>query len=116
MSKTVPQMWNFQTHGDLFRYLAAWGLSCGPWDLLLQHMDFLAGFSCGSEGKESACNSGDLGLIPGLGRSSGEGKGYPLQCSGLESFTELHTPWGCKESEVTKQLSLTSVAVAQSLP
>ena len=34
---------------------------------------------CGSAGKESACNAGDLGLIPGLGRPSGEGKGYPLQ-------------------------------------
>ena len=40
-------------------------------------------FSRGSSGKESACNEGDLGLIPGLGRSSGEGKGYPRQCSGL---------------------------------
>ena len=39
----------------------------------------------GSDGKESACNAGDLGLIPGLGRSPGEGKGYPLQCSGLEN-------------------------------
>ena len=39
----------------------------------------------GSAGKESACNVGDLGLIPGLGRSSGEGKGYPLQYSGLEN-------------------------------
>ena len=38
---------------------------------------------CGSAGKES-CNVGDLGLIPGLGRSPGEGKGYPLQYSGLE--------------------------------
>ena len=37
------------------------------------------GFSCGSAGKESACNVGDLGLISGLGRSPGEGKGYPLQ-------------------------------------
>ena len=35
--------------------------------------------------KESACNSGDLGLIPGFGRSPGEGKGYPLQYSGLEN-------------------------------
>ena len=41
-------------------------------------------FPCGSAGKESACNAGDLGLIPGLGRSPGEGKGYPLQYSGLE--------------------------------
>ena len=36
------------------------------------------GFSCGSADKESACNVGDLGLIPGLGRSPGEGNGYPL--------------------------------------
>ena len=43
------------------------------------------GFSGGSAGKESACNVGDLGLIPGLGRSPGEGKGYPLQYSGLEN-------------------------------
>ena len=43
------------------------------------------GFSCGSAGKESACNVGDQGLIPGLRRSLGEGKGYPLQYSGLEN-------------------------------
>ena len=39
----------------------------------------------GSTGKEFACNVGDLGLIPELGRSLGEGNGYPLQYSGLES-------------------------------
>ena len=38
--------------------------------------------------KESACNVGDLGLIPGLGRSPGEEKGYPLQHSGLENSTD----------------------------
>ena len=43
------------------------------------------GFHGGSAGKESACNAGDLGSIPGLARSPGEGKGYPLQCSGLEN-------------------------------
>ena len=43
------------------------------------------GFPCGSAGKESACNAGDLGSVPGLGRSPGEGKGYPLQYSGLEN-------------------------------
>ena len=42
------------------------------------------GFPCGSARKESACDAGDLGLIPGLGRSPGEGEGYPLQYSGLE--------------------------------
>ena len=39
----------------------------------------------GSAGKESTCNAGDLGSIPGLGRSPGEGNGYPLQYSGLEN-------------------------------
>ena len=43
------------------------------------------GFPCGSAGKEFTCNAGDLGLIPGMGRSPGEGKGYPLQYSGLEN-------------------------------
>ena len=43
------------------------------------------GFPCGSAGKESVCSVGDLGSIPGLGRSPGEGKGYPLQYSGLEN-------------------------------
>jgi len=40
--------------------------------------------------KESACNMGDLGSIPGLGRSPGEGKGYPLQYSGLENSMGVH--------------------------
>ena len=46
------------------------------------------GFPCGSASKESARNAEDLGSIPGLGRSPGEGKGYPLQCSGLEKSTD----------------------------
>ena len=56
------------------------------------------GSPCGSAGKESACNVGDLGLIPGLGRSPGEGKGYPLQYSGLENSR------GHKESDMTERL------------
>ena len=47
------------------------------------------GFSDSSAGKESVCNVGDLGLIPGLGRSPGEGKGFPLQYSGLEDFMDF---------------------------
>ena len=43
------------------------------------------GFPCGSAGKESACNAGELGLIPELGRSPGEGNSYALQYSGLEN-------------------------------
>ena len=45
----------------------------------------ILGLPCSSGGKESTCNAGDLGLIPGLGRSPGEGKGYPLQYSSLEN-------------------------------
>ena len=54
-------------------------------------MDFYAycwGFPGGSDGKESACSAGDLCLIPGLGRSPGEGNGYPLQYSCLEDPTD----------------------------
>ena len=54
------------------------------------------GFPGGSAGKESNCNAGDLGSIPGLGRSPGEGERYPLQYSGLENSME-YSPWGCKE-------------------
>ena len=46
------------------------------------------GFPGSSAGKESTCNAGDLGLIPGSGRSPGEGSGYPLQHSGLENSME----------------------------
>ena len=58
----------------------------------------ILGFPCGSAGKESACNVGDLGSIPGLGRSSGEGKGYPIQYSGLENSMD-YTVHGVTESD-----------------
>ena len=59
------------------------------------------GFPGGSDSKESALNVGALGLIPGLGRSPEEEKGYPLQYG--ESHG-LYSPWGCKESDATEQL------------
>ena len=46
------------------------------------------GFPGGSDSKESACSAGDLGLIPGLGRSLGDGNSYPLQYSGLENLMD----------------------------
>ena len=52
---------------------------------LLYEIVYEMGFPCGSAGKESACNEEDLGSIPGLGTSPGEGKGYPLQYPGLEN-------------------------------
>ena len=57
------------------------------------------GFPCGSAGKESACNAGDLGSIPGLGRSLGEEKGYPLQYPGLYT---VYSPWSHKELDSTE--------------
>ena len=57
------------------------------------------GFPCSSAGKESACNAGDLGSIPGLGRSPGEGNGYPLQYSGLEN------PMDCVVHGMAKSLT-----------
>ena len=68
-------------------------------------MVFVGGFHCGSTGKESACNAGDLGLIPVLGRSPEEGEGCPLQYSGLEDSMDCIVH-GVSESEMTEQLSL----------
>ena len=51
------------------------------------------GFPDGSDSKESVCYVGDLGSIPGLGRSSGEGNGYPLQYSCLESSMDRGVWW-----------------------
>ena len=49
------------------------------------HLSVYIGFPCGLDSKESNCNAGDLGLIPGLGRSPGEGNGNPLQYCCLEN-------------------------------
>ena len=57
----------------------------------LENLPVPMGFPCGSTDKESACNVGDLGLIPGLGKSSGEGKGFPLQYSGPENSMNCGT-------------------------
>ena len=62
-------------------------------------------FPGGSAGKKSAGNAGHLGSIPGLGRSPGGGKGYPLQHSGLENSMDC-SPLGHKESDTIEQLSI----------
>ena len=59
------------------------------------------GFSRGSAGKKSACSAEDVGSIPGLGRSPGEGKAYPVQYSDRENSMD-YSPWGCKESDTTE--------------
>ena len=73
-------------------YKNNWGL------FLLQE-----GFPCDSAGKGFACNAGDLGSIPRLGRSPGEGKGYPFWPG---EFHGLYGPWGCKELDITEWLLL----------
>ena len=68
------------------------------------------GFRGGADDKESACNEGDLGSIPGLGRSPGGVHGNPLGYSCLENRSGQrslagYNPWGCKESDTTELLS-----------
>ena len=72
----------------------------------------MRGFPGGSDGKQLACNAGDLGWIPGFGRSLREGTSYPPTPGFLPG--ELHgqrslvgySPWGHKESDTTEQLTL----------
>ena len=75
------------------------------WPTLLLLRVFKAfNFPGGSASKESARNAEHPGSIPGSGRSLGEGKGYPLQYSGLEN--SMDCPCGHKESDTNEQLSL----------
>ena len=101
---------------------SSWGMYSGfiPFSLspssassssVLSWQHIYMGFPGGSAGKKSTCNVGDLGLIPGLGRCPGEGKGYQLQYSGLENphgqrSLAGYSPWGCKQSDRTEWLSI----------
>ena len=91
-------------------------------DFSLLHFFFLGdAFGChlsyitlpfSSNGKESACNAGDQGWIPGLGIASGEGSGNPLQYPCLENpmgrYLAGYSSWGCKELDMTERLTHTS--------
>ena len=66
------------------------------------------GFPDSSVGKESACNAGDPGSIPGLGRSPGEGKGYPFH--GYIPCT-VYSPWGHNKLDTTERLSLSHTQI-----
>ena len=85
--------------------LASAAASAGEWS---KSKGFFPG---GSDCKESSCNAGDLGSIPGLGRSPGEGNGNPLRYSCLENPHEQrsltgYSPWGGKELDITEQLCI----------
>ena len=78
-------------------------------------------FLGGSYGEESTCNEGDLGLIPGLGRTPGGGHGNPLQYSCLENphgqkSLAIYSPWGHKESDTTERLSIPIYSFLDSFP
>ena len=72
----------------------------------------MGGFPDSSVGKESTYNAGDPSLIPGSGRSSREGIGYPLQYSGLENSIDcIVSPWGHKELDMAERLSLFTLVI-----
>ena len=76
----------------------------------------ILGLHDGSDSQDSSWNTGDPSLIPGSGRSPGEGNDYPLQYSCLgnphgQRGLVGHSPWGCKQSDMTKRLTLRSLFI-----
>ena len=82
------------THGIFQARVLEWGAIAFSRDRL--PTPTFMGFHGGSTGKESACDAGDVGSIPGLGRSPGEGKGDSLQYSGLENSMDCIVHWVAK--------------------
>ena len=87
-----------------------------PWRRDRPPTPVFSGFPGGSDGEESACNVGDLGSIPELGRSPGGGHGNPLQYSWLENPRGQRSlvgssPWGRKESGTAELAESTALAV-----
>ena len=85
-------------------FLKLQDLHCGKINHFI--LEFAASLVAQRDRKEPACDIGDPGLVPGLGRSSGEGKSNPLQYSCLENphgqrSLVGYSPWGCKESDMT---------------
>ena len=90
-------------------------MGCSPWGhkelgtterLTHRDLTIVMGFPCGSAGKESPCNAGDLGSILGLGRSPGEENGSLLQCSLLGKFMDRGA-WWAKLHGATEELDTT---------
>ena len=110
-SLCIPNIhWVFSVwHENYSRSDSPTNLKSSYLGLLLQ----MLGFLCGSDGKESACRVGDLGLIPGWGRSPGEGNGNPLCLSCMENSMDRillvgYSPWGHKELDATEWQTVSS--------
>ena len=100
-----PLRWNLISFGNISKsWLGIWSINLVLISLLYINYTYISGFPDGSAGKEFACKAGDLGLIPWLGRSSGEGKGYPPVFWPGE-FYGLCSPRGHKELDMTERLS-----------
>ena len=111
------------THSSILVWRIPWTEEPGGLRSIGSHRDLAhmhrhnMGFPDGSEGKESACSVGDMCLIPGSGRSPGEGNDYPVECllSLVFLLGEFHgqrrlvgySPWGHKELHMTEQLKFT---------
>ena len=81
-----------------------WGLKCYSLYVFSQ-----VGFPCGSPGKESACNVGDLGSTPGFGKIPWRRERLPIPVFWPREFHGLYSPWDRKESDITEWLSLSQV-------
>ena len=84
----------------------AFALSSKSVNILSTTLTVFRGFPGGSNGKEFACNAGDLGLLPGLGRYPGERNNYPIQYSVGEFHVYVYSPQDGKELDPTEQHSL----------
>ena len=105
----------------LYKTFSSVSVSSPHPSLIRMHAIGFRGFPGGSDGKETACNAGDLGSIPGLGRSPGGGHGNPLQYSCLENphgqrSLAGYSPRGCKESDPTERLSTPVGQMVKKLP
>ena len=108
LSRADPLEEGMATHSSILAWRITWTEEPGRLQFMglrITNAKYIFCFPGSSAGKESACNEGDLGLIPALGRSPGEGNSYPLQYSGLENSME-YSPLGFKEWDMAERLSL----------